>query len=227
VNTLCQENLTQPNSLESEACQNHQQKLPQQGETGRRVAVRACPWCRKEYRPKCNRQKFCSYSCAAKHTRKKHFRPIAERLWPNLVISDSGCWEWRRSNDGDGYGVLHWRMRERHEQRAHRIAWILTFGEIPEGRLVCHKCDNPPCCNPMHLFLGDSASNNADMVSKGRAWYPVGELSGNAKLTTQQVIQIRHLHASGAITQREIAKMFSVGFRAINKIVLRRRWKHV
>jgi len=191
-----------------------------------RVEGRVCVWCKKLFQPKNKRGVFCSRSCAGKHRQQIHHKPIEQRLWTRLKIADNGCWEWQGRKDKDGYGALDYRFNGRREQRAHRVAWIVVFGEIPDGQWALHKCDNRPCCNPMHLFLGDAASNNADMIQKGRQYYPAGELAGNAILTERQVIEIRALHASG-VTQRLIAKQFGVGFKAINKIVLRQRWKHI
>lgn len=196
MNPLCQENPTQASLLDWADKQNHQPEPLHQEGMGGRGEGR------------------------------RNRLPIKQRLWPNLKILDNGCWEWCGPKDKDGYGTLSYRFPGGREQRSHRISWRLTFGDIPNKQWVLHKCDNPSCCNPLHLFLGNAASNNADMLQKGRQYYPSGELAGNAVLTTQQVIEIRALHASG-VTQRLIAKQFGVGFKAINKIVLRQRWKHI
>ena len=112
------------------------------------------------------------------------------------------------------------------ERRSHRVVWILCFGSIPLGMQVLHHCDNPPCCNPLHLFLGTGLDNMRDKISKGRDYYPEGEDAGQAKLTTPQVLQIRELYTRG-VTQRKIAVAFGVGYKAISKIVLRQRWKNL
>ena len=88
-------------------------------------------------------------------------------FWSKVdVQGPDDCWLWKQSTDRHGYGQtghdgLHW--------SAHRLAWQLSNGPIPDGLFVLHHCDNPPCCNPAHLFLGTQADNMADMVSKGRA----------------------------------------------------------
>lgn len=154
-------------------------------------------------------------------------RPIEQRLWPRLKIVDTGCWEWLGPRDQDGYGCLDFRRGfSGREQRAHRIAWILNFGEIPEGKWILHRCDNPPCCNPLHLFIGDCVSNVKDKIAKGRDRYAHGEQAPNAFLKTEQVLEIRRLYAEN-IKQREIARRFNVNFKLVHKIVHRLRWKHV
>jgi hypothetical protein len=89
-----------------------------------------------------------------------------ERFWSNVNIKDDAeCWEWRGVAGTDKYGMTHWREKD---WATHRIAWTLTNGEIPSGLLVCHHCDNPPCVNPKHLFLGTDMDNMQDMIKKGR-----------------------------------------------------------
>lgn len=111
--------------------------------------------------------------------------------------------------------------------RANRAAWVLVNGPIPDGMLVCHHCDNPPCCNPAHLFLGTNSDNIADRDAKGRqARVPgkKGEGSHLAHLTLQQVSEIRARYAAGGITYRELAPQYSVSEGAIGKVVRRDRW---
>lgn len=94
-------------------------------------------------------------------------KTVRERLMQAIKVNEStGCWEWEngRSTSG-GYGVLSINNKQ---EKAHRAMWRSEFGEIPEGMCVLHKCDNPPCCNPDHLFLGTVADNNKDRDSKGR-----------------------------------------------------------
>jgi hypothetical protein len=237
VNTLCQENLTQPNLLESEAGLNPQQKQQQQGGTGKRVGVHVCPWCEKKYLPKRKVQKFCSNSCSAKNTHKNRRRPIDEKLWPYLKITDSGCWEWQRARDWDGYGVVSWNNEGLRDYRAHRVAWILTFGEIPDGMLVCHKCDNPPCCNPMHLFCGTHKDNTQDCIQKGRfkgdpdahGNRARGERASKSKLTESDVHYIREhcVFRSRQCGASVMGRKFGVSKAAILAIIHRRSWSHV
>lgn len=88
-------------------------------------------------------------------------------FWDWVDRSDpDGCWPWTRSRNQDGYG--HLRLNPRASIRAHRLAYELTYGPIPDGLVVCHRCDNPPCCRPDHLVLGTQVDNMADMVAKNR-----------------------------------------------------------
>jgi hypothetical protein len=114
-------------------------------------------------------------------------------------------------------------------KRAHRVAWELTHGPIPDGMLVCHRCDNPPCVNPPHLFLGTDALNAADKGAKGRARTTPqrGEDSPAAKVTTEAVLQIRARYAAGGISQRELGEEYGIGQTHVGRIVrgTRRCWE--
>jgi hypothetical protein len=90
-----------------------------------------------------------------------------ERFWGKIqVLSPDECWDWLYSTNKDGYGNFWFQGSN---VNSHRVAWILTFGPIPNGLDILHKCDNPPCCNPSHLFLGTHEDNMRDMGEKGRA----------------------------------------------------------
>jgi len=109
---------------------------------------------------------------------------------------------------------------------AHRFAWGMEHGSIPEGLHILHRCDNPPCCNPPHLYLGTNADNVADRVSRGRAAGQVGERNPRAKLTEEQVRAIKQRLKNGE-TQTGLACEYGVHQTAIGFIARGVRWKHV
>jgi hypothetical protein len=122
---------------------------------------------------------------------------------------------------------------DRRHVSAHRYSWELHFGPIPDGLLVCHKCDNPACVRPSHLFLGTSADNTADMLAKGRRVAPStanlarGSQHYKAKFRDADIRKIRRLYAKGSILQREIGAMFGVSPTCISHIIQRKSWAHV
>lgn len=130
--------------------------------------------------------------------------------------------EWSGAKDGCGYGTVHWKYRH---WRAHRLAWFVTHGEIPDGQYVCHRCDNPACINPEHLFLGNQTVNMKDMYKKRRQPKRNCENNGNSKLSWSDVLEIRKLHTTKMLSQKKIAQKFCVGCSCIFSIVHHQRWK--
>lgn len=150
-------------------------------------------------------------------------QPLSKRFWPKVEKRGvDQCWLWTGHVVEQGYGVIHRHGSKTSLIRSHRAAWELTYGPIPAGMLVCHKCDVRRCCNPRHLFLGTHKDNTQDMMTKGRG--PTGEKQGRSKLTWDQVSTIRQRIAAGE-QQTQIAKELGVSKAAISLIKLGTNWK--
>jgi hypothetical protein len=163
---------------------------------------------------------------------------LAERLWSKIRKTDT-CWEWTGSIDGGGYGHLYSGVGGKGGTllKAHRVVWELTYGSIPDGLWVLHKCDNRACVRPDHLFLGTHADNMADMKAKGRGvtgdrngthTHPErcrGEAKGSSRLTADQVREIRVI--GSAISLKKLASRYGVGQTAIWDILHGVTWRHM
>lgn len=152
---------------------------------------------------------------------------VADRFWPKVKVGDvSDCWEWQADLSTKGYG--RFRGDDGRVIFSHRQAWIMSQGPIPNGLLVCHKCDNRSCCNPAHLFLGTPAENTADMMSKNRhKTSPLrGSQSASSKVNERDVMDIRTRRASGE-SNAQIAADYGLCISAISHIATRRNWKHI
>jgi hypothetical protein len=132
---------------------------------------------------------------------------------------------WTASKNRYGYGKFSAGTRGRWIG-AHRYSYGLAYGAIPDGMHVLHKCDNPACVRPDHLFLGTQRENLVDMTEKGRRYIPFseGERNGRAKLTAQQVVEIRHRIAGGE-RRSAMAKIYGVCLSSINNIVWGKTWR--
>src|SRR4026209_597513 len=129
-------------------------------------------------------------------------RGVHARFWSKVQKTDS-CWLWLASKGEHGYGWVALNNKNRHASRA---AWELTNGPIPKGMFVLHRCDNPPCVRPDHLFLGTTQDNANEMSRKGRSLY--GERNRRAKLTEAQVLEIRCRYKEEQIKQQELAGQY-------------------
>ena len=151
-------------------------------------------------------------------------RSIEERLF-SKVNKTADCWIWTGSKDRKGYGRLMVKEGDRNVPRlAHRISYTCLVGPIPEGLFVCHRCDNPACVNPAHLWLGSNRDNAYDMIQKGR-WKQPPTMSGrhnpNAKLTPEAVEEIR----STVGQTKALSQKHGVCVSAIKRVRSGRGWK--
>ncbi len=137
---------------------------------------------------------------------------------------NSGCWLWVASVNGDGYG--HIGIGGGRVEKAHRAAWLLYRGRIPDGVQVLHRCDTPPCVNPDHLFLGSNADNIKDKVSKGRQRSAPGESNGRAVITAPQAAEIRRRSARGE-TRTALAREFGVSLSTASRIARGELWRSI
>jgi len=156
----------------------------------------------------------------------KNLDDVKKRFWGKVAIGDEDeCWHWIAGKDKRGYGNFRWNNEK--SVLAHRVSYFFHKGEVG-GKCVCHKCDNPSCVNPKHLFLGTVQDNNEDRHKKGRCngGAKPGERNGSAKLTESQVLQIRELSVNGK-RNFELAAMFEVSATTIRGILRNKIWKHL
>lgn len=191
-------------------------------DTDRRTRIKVvCQICLKEFYVVPSQKKngygiFCSKECYFHLTPEERFEKYVSRNDQN------DCWTWTGTLLSTGYGQI---IVGNKKIAAHRFAYKLIYGDIPKDMFVCHRCDNRKCVNVSHLFLADHNGNMSDMVKKGRS--VKGEKNKAAKLTKNQVMEIRNKHKTNMITQSELADQYGVTLSTINKIVLRRTWKHI
>jgi len=142
-----------------------------------------------------------------------------ERCFWTHVDKSGDCWLWTGGQNGKGYGQF-W-TRGCRLGSAHRFAWLVSRGEIPAGRNVCHRCDIPLCVNPAHLFLGSQRDNLLDAIRKGRK-----RAYGLQKINAEQARAVRLRCAHGE-PQRAVAAAFGISREHVNQIVNRKRWAHL
>jgi hypothetical protein len=211
----------------------------------KRTILRVCEQCGTSFLTRLRRQRFCSRSCGTT-------KPLAMRFWRKVDRGSSdGCWLWIGARRGS-YGMF--RPTADTQISSHRMAYELANGPIPDGLCVCHRCDNPLCVRPDHLWLGTIGENNADRVAKGRS--ATGDRSGprlhperlrrgpgsypnrrpemyqgtnnkRARLTNEIVTAIRAEYATGTTTQEAIGRKYGISQPHVQQIVSRRIWTHI
>jgi hypothetical protein len=184
-----------------------------------------CRTCGREFHQKPSRIAagkglFCSKPCIVLPR-----TPLADRFFAQLGNKTPlGCILWAGATNDAGYGVLGKGGRGGGMILAHRLSWELANGPVPDGLFVLHRCDNPPCVNAGHLFVGTDQDNHDDCVSKGRQ--SRGEQKPNSKLTSESVHQIRCRRASGE-SMNAIARSLEVDAETVRDVVRGVTWKHV
>ena len=222
------------NSSRGLVCNLHYQRIIRHGtfdaQLRTRLADVICTNCNKPFArgynissKRAKRPQFCSAACQSSHFSHLAEARLESRFWSNVRRgSEEDCWPWIGRRITHGYGVFDWGGKP---CIASRMAFEFANNLSPGDLFVCHKCDNPPCCNPSHLFLGTQKDNMQDCARKGRTATPgfIGETHPSAKLTESDVIQIR----TSIIRNKELAILFGVTPEAISAIRRRKTWRHV
>lgn len=161
---------------------------------------------------------------AKKHSGMFRGLPPLERFRMQYKFADSGCWVWTGGVDQDGYGTFRAEAIGVMHQRAHRWSWAYHNNQmIPKGGMICHKCDNPCCVNPEHLFLGDALVNMQDKIAKGRQRVAIGAFAGPAKITEEQASDI----LVDPRPYAAIAADYGISASTVGSIKQRVSWQHV
>lgn len=152
--------------------------------------------------------------------------PAAGRIIYNTCPLDTGCLEWTRATDRDGYGVTYY---DRRQWRVHRLVYHLWVGDIPKKQMVLHKCDRPKCCHPDHLFIGDAGTNARDCRDKGRLGIAAGQKAWNARLTDSQAREILETYQwrTKGRTALALARRHHVSVGTVWGILRGETWKHI
>jgi hypothetical protein len=156
--------------------------------------------------------------------RKYSEKEFLEKFWKRVdVRGPDECWPWLIVKMPDEYGrVLHNGKLE----GSHRVSFSIANGDIPPGAQILHKCDNPPCCNPRHLFIGTNLDNVRDKIVKGRGNQAKGEIHYRAKLTEKNVSSIRSM-ADRGIAPKEVSNIFGISQDHARNIIKRKIWRHI
>lgn len=177
-------------------------------------SVKPCAYCGRTFSPNHSQNNHCSVEC---------------RFFSYVVKgSHQDCWDWTGARSKAGYGVLN--IGNGKLDYAHRMMFALSCGDIPDGLHVCHRCDNPRCINPSHLFLGTARDNVHDMWAKGRQQTYANAKKGSglpqAKTTEEVVKKAKRLLAQ-RVPREEVAHICSLTIHQIHQIAQGKTWKHV
>lgn len=146
--------------------------------------------------------------------------PVADRIRSKIKVNDAGCWEWTAFRTEQGYGRI---QLDRKFKGAHRVSYREFCGPIPDGLHVLHRCDNPSCVNPDHLFLGTNDDNVADKVKKGRQRRHHGEANPHSRLTAADVLAIR----ASTERRKDLAEKYGVTPTCIYDVRVGKSWGHL
>lgn len=155
-------------------------------------------------------------------------KTIEDRLWRKVQkVGPDECWPWRGAHGPSGHGQIFNGKDGLRLEMAHCVAWASVNGPIPKGLHVCHTCDNPPCCNPAHLFLGTAKDNLRDAIQKGRFKFlkpRPGEANHRAKLTWPMVDEVRRAYASGE-NLSDLSRRLGLARSTLRDVVKGRNWR--
>ncbi len=168
---------------------------------------------------------------------------LEERFWPKVARgAPDECWLWTAGHNGIGYGMIQVALARGHTKKlAHRVSYEMAFGPIPDGKVICHRCDTPRCVNPGHLFLGTMADNTRDMLAKGRDGYSLhperfpggtpprfqGSEHPSAKLTEERAYTLRRRLRARTESLRAMARETGLDRKTLMALRDGKTWAHV